>query len=81
MVFTLTVCKQKTVLMLKEHEGIKLMPQSANSLNIISSDYYLFRSMNPFLHLQHFSYQEEMETLVKEFFTSKDKNWYYHAIK
>ena len=55
------------------------MPYLAYSLTPLN--YYLFQSLALFLHLQCFNNQKEVETSVKEFFISKDKNWYQHGIK
>ena len=37
--------------------------------------------MARFLSSQRLNNQEEVEASVKEFFTSKDKNWYLRGIK
>ena len=59
---------------LLEFEGIELMPHQAYNLNLALSDYYLFQSMASSLQLWHFNNQKELETSLKEFFVSKDKN-------
>ena len=64
---------------LQERKGIKLMTQTAYSPDLTSLDYYLFQSMAHFLHPQ--SFNKEVEASAREFFTSKDKNFYLHRIK
>ena len=34
-----------------------------------------------YLHSLRFNNQKEVEASMKEFFASKDKNWYLHEIK
>ena len=51
------------------------------SLYLAPLDYYLFQSIAYFLWLQYFNNKEEVEASVKEFLTSKNKNWYQHGIK
>ena len=52
------------------------MPHPADNPDLAPLDYYLFQSIIDFMHLWYFNNQKEMEASVKEFFTSKDKNWY-----
>ena len=58
---------------LRELEGIQLMLQPADCLELVSSGYYLFQSMAQLLCSPH-NKQEKVEVLVKEFFALKDKN-------
>ena len=66
---------------LKKLEEIELVPYQIYRPDLAPSDYYLFQSMAHFLHSQCFNNQEEVKASLKEFFTSKGKNWYQHGIK
>ena len=57
------------------------MPHPAYSPDLAPSDYYLFRSMAHFLLGRDFHNLEEVKTGVKEFFDSKDENWYCRGIE
>ena len=45
------------------------------------SYYDLFQSRSHLLRSRRFNNQDEVEASAKEFFLSKDKNWYQHWIK
>ena len=62
-----------------EYAGIEQMLHPAYSLGLallLLLNYYLFQSMVHFLLLWCFNKQEGVESSVKRYFTSKDKNLY-----
>ena len=74
-----TLNKNRYQYVIKELSEKRLHPTYSSDL--APSDYYLFWSVVHFLCLQHFNNQEEVKAAVKEFFTSKNKNWSQHEIK
>jgi len=51
------------------------------SQKIRPSDYHLFRAMANILHGRRFDNLEQVEAGSREFFNSKDKEWYRSVIK
>jgi histone-lysine N-methyltransferase SETMAR len=72
---------KKTIQKIEELEGIELLPHSAFSPDLEPSDYYLFHSMAQFLRGKKFQSVADVEDAVEEFFVSKDKEWFYQALK
>jgi histone-lysine N-methyltransferase SETMAR len=72
---------RKTLQKIEELEGIELLPHPAFTPDLEPSDYCLFRSMAQFLHGKKFQSVADMEVAVKEFFASKDKEWFYQPFK
>ena len=64
-----------------ELSGIELLPHPAYSPDLAPSDYHLFRSMAHFLRGRNFQNIQEVENACREFFGSKDKDWYRHGIE
>jgi [histone H3]-lysine36 N-dimethyltransferase SETMAR len=62
-------------------EGVEILPHPAYSPDAAPSDYGLFRSMQHFLKGRRFESEAEVEVNCKEFFESKQKNWYYDQIR
>jgi histone-lysine N-methyltransferase SETMAR len=68
---------KKTLQKIEELEGIELLPHPAFSPDLEPSDYYyLFRSMAQFLRGKKFQSVVDLEVTVKEFFASKNKEWF-----
>ena len=57
------------------------MPHPAYSPDLAPSDYHICRSMAHFLVGRKFNNEEEIEMDCREFFASKDENWYYNGLK
>ena len=57
------------------------MPLPAYSPDLAPSDYHIFRSMAPFLVCRKFNNEEDIKMGCREFFASKDENWYYNGLK
>jgi histone-lysine N-methyltransferase SETMAR len=72
---------KKTLQKIEELKGIELLPHPAFSLDLVPSDYYLFRSMAQFLCGTKFQSVADVEVAVEEFLTFKDKVWFYQAFK
>jgi histone-lysine N-methyltransferase SETMAR len=72
---------KKTLQKIEELEGIELIPHPAFIPDLEPSDYYLFRSMAQFLRGKMFQSVADTEDAVEEFFASKDKEWFYQALK
>jgi histone-lysine N-methyltransferase SETMAR len=66
---------------LQELDGIELLPHPAYSPDLAPSDYHLFRSMAHFLRGRTFKNVEEVETGVRDFFASKQPEWYRAGIE
>jgi histone-lysine N-methyltransferase SETMAR len=72
---------KKTFQKIKELEGIELLSHPTFSPDLEPSDYYPFHSMAQFLRGKKFQSVADVEAAVEEFFTSKDKEWFYQAFK
>jgi hypothetical protein len=72
---------KKTLQKIEELEDIELLPHSAFSPDLEPSYYYLFRSMDQFLRGKTFQSVADVEVALEEFFASKDKEWFYQALK
>lgn len=66
---------------IKELKAIELLPHPAYSPDLAPSDYHLFRSMAHFLRGGSFNNSDDIENGCREFFASKDKEWYRRGIK
>lgn len=66
---------------IKNLEAIELLPHPAYSPDLAPSDYHLFRSMAHFLRGRSFNNLGEVENGSREFFASKNKDWYCSGIK
>jgi histone-lysine N-methyltransferase SETMAR len=62
----------KTLQIIEELEGIKLLPHPTFNPDLEQSDYYVFRSMARFLRGKKFQFLVDVEVAVEEFFASKD---------
>lgn len=71
---------RKTRQTIENLDGIELLPHPAYSPDLAPSDYYLFRSMAHFLRGRDFTNIREVETGIREFFASKEPEWYRHGI-
>ena len=69
---------QETIMKL---DSIELLPHPAYSPDLAPSDFHLFRSMAHFLRGRNFNNIEEVEIGCREFFHSKDKEWYRSGIE
>ena len=74
---TSRVTRQK----IEELNGIELLPHPPYSPDLAPSDYYLFRSMAHFLKGRHFENFDEVENGCREFFESKNPEWYRSGIE
>jgi histone-lysine N-methyltransferase SETMAR len=72
---------KKTLQEIEELESIEQLPHPAFSPDLEPPDYYLFRSMAPFLRGKKFQSVVDVEVAVKEFVASKDKEWFYQTFK
>ena len=61
-------------------DAIELLPHPAYSPDLAPSDYHLFRSMAHFLRGRSFNNLGEVENGCREFFASKNKEWYRGGI-
>jgi histone-lysine N-methyltransferase SETMAR len=74
---------KKTLKKIEELESIELLPHPAFSLDLVPSDYYLFRSMAQFLRDKNVQSVADVEVAVEEFllpklksgFTRHSRNW------
>jgi histone-lysine N-methyltransferase SETMAR len=66
---------------IKELDSIELLPHPAYSPDLAPSDYHLFRSMAHFLRGRSFNNLVDVERGCREFFASKDKEWYKRGIE
>jgi histone-lysine N-methyltransferase SETMAR len=66
---------------IQELESIELLPHPAYSPDLEPSDQHLFRSMAHFLRGCSFNNLDDVERRCREFFASKDKEWYKRGIK
>ncbi|CAD5229880.1 unnamed protein product [Bursaphelenchus xylophilus] len=66
---------------IKTLDAIELLPDPANSLHIVSHDYHLFRSMAHFLRGRSLNDLDDVENGCREFFASKNKEWYRSGIE
>ncbi|CAD5213734.1 unnamed protein product [Bursaphelenchus xylophilus] len=66
---------------IKTLDAIELLSHPANSLDIVSYDYHLFRSMAHFLRGRSFNDLDDVEDGCREFFASKKKEWYRSGIE
>ena len=71
---------RKTRQTIENLDGIELLPHPAYSPDLTPSDYYLFRPMAYFLRGRDFTNIREVETGIREFFASKEPEWYRHGI-
>ena len=61
-------------------DAIELLPHPAYSPDLAPSDYHLFRSMAHFLRGRSFNNLDKVENGCREFFASKNKEWYRGGI-
>uniref|UniRef100_A0A1I7S2B3 Saposin B-type domain-containing protein n=1 Tax=Bursaphelenchus xylophilus TaxID=6326 RepID=A0A1I7S2B3_BURXY len=66
---------------IKTLDAIELLSHPANSLDFVSYDYHLFRSMAHFLRGRSFNDLDDVEDGCREFFASKKKEWYRSGIE
>jgi len=64
-----------------ELDAIELLSHPGYISDLTPSNYHLFRSMAHFLRTRRFDNLEQVEAGSREFFNSKDKQWYRHGIK
>lgn len=66
---------------IQEMAGVELLPHPAYSPDLAPSDYHLFRSMAHFLRGRRFETVDDVEEGCRQFFASKDKDWYRRGIQ
>lgn len=66
---------------IKELADIEVLPHPACSPDLAPSDYYLFRAMAHFLRGRRFETEDDLENGCREFFASKNPEWYRHGIE
>lgn len=66
---------------IEELEGIELLPHPAYSPDLAPSDYHLFRSMAHFFKGRRFNNELDVENGCREFFASKNPEWYKRGIE
>ena len=72
---------KKTKEKLEEMDGLEVLPHPAYSPDLAPSDYGLFRSMEHFLRGRRFESFAEVEAACREFFDSKEPEWYRDQIR
>ncbi|CAD5233672.1 unnamed protein product [Bursaphelenchus xylophilus] len=65
---------------IKTLDAIELFPHPAYNPDLAPSDFHLFRSMAHFLRGRSFNDLDDVENGCREFFASKNKEWYRSAI-
>jgi histone-lysine N-methyltransferase SETMAR len=70
-----------TMQKIQELEAIELVPHPAYSPDLAPSDYHLFRSMAHFLRGRRFDSVAEVEEGCRQFFASKERDWYRRGIE
>lgn len=66
---------------LDELDGIEVLPHPAYSPDLAPSDYGLFRSMVHFFRGRRFETFDQVEAACREFFESKEPQWYRDQIQ
>jgi histone-lysine N-methyltransferase SETMAR len=66
---------------IEELDGVDVLPHPPYSPDLAPSDYHMFRSMAHFLRGRRFNNTDELEDGIREFFASKDREWYRRGIE
>ena len=66
---------------LTDLKGIDVMPNLAYSPDLVSLDFYLFRSISHFISVRHFYKIKKVEDVVRDFLASKPPEWYKIGIQ
>ena len=66
---------------LDELDGIEVLPHPSYSPDLAPSDYGLFRSMVHFFRGRRFETFDQVEAVCREFFESKEPQWYRDQIR